>query len=104
MLQNNKIAKLSRLIVESYNGNLEEYSKIANEKTIKSAMAIFKQIKNYEVFSGDKIDRQKEINMAKKDLKEIFDIDTKCMSKNQIFLKHQSCLINAIYADILNNE
>lgn len=101
MLQHNKIAKLSKLIINSYKGNLEEYSKIANEKTIDSAIKVFKKIKNYETFNNDRIDRLYELNNAKKDLKEIFDIDTKCMTKNQIFLKHQSCLINAIYSDIL---
>ena len=47
---------------------------------------------------------KKELQEAKDDLLNIFGIDVKGMTKNQIYLKHQSEMINTIYSKFVEEE
>jgi hypothetical protein len=62
------------------------------EPTIANALELFKGIK--------KVEKENELNEAKCDLEMIFGVkkeDLKGLSKNQLYMLHQSNMVNAIY-------
>ena len=98
MLQ--RISNLANRIFVAYGGYLNLYSQDAKDKSLESAKKIFKKIKEFD----KKVDNNIELQHAKDDLENIFEIDTKGMTKNKIFLEHQSKMINSIYSEILLDE
>lgn len=98
MLQ--RISNLANRIFVAYGGDLNLYSQDAKDKSLESAKKIFKKIKEFD----KKVDNNIELQHAKDDLENIFEIDTKGMTKNKIFLEHQSRMINSIYSEILLDE
>ena len=60
------------------------------ENNLENAISIFKKIKENEKLLDH------ELINAKKDL-ELLGIETKGLTNNQIYLKHQSELVNRIY-------
>lgn len=84
--------------------------KIPKEATIGSALAIFKEIKKMERFAfyGDaKLMRKQELSSAKEDLEFIFGIkpeEIKSLTKNNLYLKHQSLMVNSIYILLKKGE
>lgn len=98
MLQ--RISNLANRIFVAYGGDLNLYSQDAKDKSIESAKKIFKKIKEFD----KKVDNNIELQHAKDDLENIFEINTKGMTKNKIFLEHQSKMINSIYSEILLDE
>ena len=95
-----KVQKLAARILVAYDGNLKLYSQDVNDKSLESAKKIFKKIKEFD----RRIDNNMEFKHAKDDLENIFDIDTKGMTKNKVFLEHQSQMINSIYSRIILDE
>lgn len=77
--------------------------KIPKEPTVKSALDIFKEIKKMERYTkwGDiEANYRQELSSAKEDLEYIFKIsekEIKTMTKNNLYMKHQSLMVNAIY-------
>ena len=74
-------------MVELANG--VDYDKTA---TIANALELFKGIK--------KVEKENELNEAKCDLEMIFGVskeELKGLSKNQLYMLHQSSMVNAIY-------
>ena len=98
MLQ--RISNLANRIFVAYGGDLNRYSQDAKDKSLESAKKIFKKIKEFD----KKVDNNIELQHAKDDLENIFEIDTKGMTNNKIFLEHQSKMINSIYSEILLDE
>lgn len=64
--------------------------------TLQNALQIFTKIKDNERLGG------KELENAKRDL-DILGVDYKGLTKNQLYLKHQSEVVNRIYL-ILREE
>lgn len=98
MLQ--RTSNLANRIFVAYDGDLNLYSQDAKDKSLESAKKIFKKIKEFD----KKVDNNIELQHAKDDLENIFEINTKGMTKNKIFLEHQSKMINSIYSEILLDE
>lgn len=76
------------------------------DKSIDNALKIYRTIKEYErkLYHMNGIEEapkyEKELNEAKSDLVDIFGFDIseiKKMTKNNIYLNHQSKLVNSIY-------
>lgn len=88
---------LANRIFVAYDCNLNAYYQDAKDKSLESAKKIFKKIKE----SDRKVDNNIELKHAKDDLENIFEVNTKGMTKNKIFLEHQSKMINSIYSEIL---
>ena len=88
----------------AYHSCWDKYPK--DDKPIDSALKIFKKIKELERYNGGfKVDYQNELREAKLDLVEIFGMtydELKKIRKNNLYLTHQSKMVNAIY--IMNNE
>ena len=61
---------------------------------------LLKKIKEFD----RKVDNKTELKHAKDDLENIFEVNTKGMTKNKIFLEHQSKMVNSIYSEILLDE
>lgn len=82
--------------------------KIPTDPTIQSALSIFKMIKKMErPICNDEVDYKKELLNAKEDLENIFDVskdDLKYLSKNNLYLKHQSMMVNSIYELLVRGE
>lgn len=91
---------LANRIFLAYDCNLNLYYQDAKDKSLESAKKIFKKIKE----SDRKVDNKEELKHAKDDLENIFEVNTKGMTKNKIFLEHQSKMINSIYSEILLGE
>lgn len=92
--------KLKEKLQFVYDGKMEQFPK---GKSIETAIEIFKQVKKFEKTDGDgKIDYKRELLEAKYDLQIIFDINFKDLTKNNIYLAHQSAWVNSIY--IMLNE
>lgn len=86
--------KLNQL-VENANG--KNFYKVP---TVPVALILFKEIKKVEK-------KTNELAEAKKDLEEIFGLDKKeinKMTKNQLYMKHQSLMVNGIYELLLTKE
>lgn len=86
--------KLNQL-VEKANG--KNFYKVP---TVPVALILFKEIKKMET-------KTNELAEAKKDLEEIFGLDKKeisKMTKNQLYMKHQSLMVNGIYELLLTKE
>lgn len=97
MLNKEQYKKLYNLIIRAYKTDVRSFVKLNfDEPNVDTAMAITKKIKFYE--------KSDELKNAKKDLEEIFGISTKKMTKNVIYLKHQSSLANSIYYHFLMNR
>lgn len=81
--------------------------KCPQDNSLDTALKIFKVIKAFERFNGDdEVDYKRELMEAKMDLKLIFDIpvaELNKMTKNNIYMLHQSQMVNAIFM-MLNNE
>ncbi len=93
--------KLKEKLQFVYNGKMD---KLPKGKSIETAIEIFKQVKKYEKTDEDgKIDYKKELLEAKYDLQRIFDTNFKNLTKNNIYLTHQSAWVNSIYI-MLNEE
>lgn len=91
---------LANRIFVAYDCDLNTYYQDAKDKSLESAKKIFKKIKEFD----RKIDNSTELKHAKDDLENIFEVNTKGMTKNKIFLEHQSKMINSIYSEILLDE
>lgn len=96
--------QIKTMIEVVYKGHQEEYPK--NDKTLESAKKIYKKIKDFERIGEDgEVDYKQELNMAISDLFWIFDIEASelnTLTKNNIYMLHQSKLVNAIY--MMNNN
>jgi len=93
--------KLKEKLQFVYNGKME---KMPKGKSIETAIKIFKDIKKYEKTDGDgKIDYKRELLEAKYDLQIIFNVNFIGLSKNNIYLTHQSMWVNSLYI-MLNEE
>lgn len=88
---------LANRIFIAYDCDLNAYYLDAKDKSLESAKKIFKKIKEFD----RKVDNITELKYAKDDLENIFEVNTKGMTKNKIFLEHQSKMINSIYSEIL---
>lgn len=90
--------KLNDKITLAYKGCGDKYPE---EVTIDAALKIFKKIKYLERFNGGfTVDYQNELREAKLDLVEIFGMtyeELRLLSKNNLYLTHQSKMVNAIY-------
>lgn len=85
-----------------YNGKME---KMPKGKSIETAIEIFKDVKEYEKLDGDgNKDYERELIEAKYDLRIIFNINFKNLTKNNIYLAHQSAWVNSIYIMLNNGE
>lgn len=72
--------------------------KLPKEKSLDSAIKIFKELKQFEKFDRNgKVDYEKELLEAKYDLRVIFGIDIKGLSKNELYMTHQSMWVNTLY-------
>lgn len=91
---------LANRIFVAYDCDLNAYYQDAKDKSLESAKKIFKKIKEFD----RKVDNIIELKHAKDDLENIFEVNTKGMTKNKIFLEHQSKMINSIYSEILLDE
>lgn len=91
---------LANKIFVSFDGNISAYAAVASNKSLESAKKIYSKIKEYEKRNGVKA----ELQEAKDDLLNIFGIDVKGMTKNQIYLKHQSEMINTIYSKFVEED
>lgn len=89
-----KEANLANKIFVAFDGNIAAYASIVSDKSLESAKKVFEKVKKYEKRNGVKA----ELQEAKDDLENIFGIDVKGMTKNKIFLEHQSKMINTIYS------
>ena len=87
-------------IFVAYDCDLNAYYQDAKDKSLESAKKIFKKIKEFD----RKVDNNIELKHAKDDLENIFEVNTKGMTKNKIFLEHQSKMVNSIYSEILLDE
>ena len=89
-------------IDSAYKNSEYEFPK---EKTLDSAIKIFKRIKISEKLDdNDKVNYDNELSEAKYDLVVIFGMryeDLKGMTKNNIYLTHQSAWVNSIYGRFL---
>ena len=78
------------------------------EKSIDSALKIYKEIKkSYRINEKGEVDYAHEFTETKSDLLLIFDIDyrqIKDSSKNNLYLLHQSLMVNSIYELLLKGE
>ena len=98
MITRKQYEELFKVVLTSYTNDIREFSKIDfKSKSVDVAMKIFKHVKFNESHKGSKIDRKQELELAKRDLQEIFGEDTKKMTKNQIYMMHQSKMVNTIY-------
>ena len=88
---------LANRIFVAYDCDLNSYYQDAKDKSLESAKKIFKKIKE----SDRKVDNNIELKHAKDDLENIFEVNTKGMTKNKIFLEHQSKMINSISSQII---
>lgn len=79
--------KLKEKLQFVYDGKMEKFPE---GKTIEDAIEIFKEVKKYEKLQGELLE-------AKYDLQIIFDTNFKGMTKNSIYLTHQSMWVNSIY-------
>lgn len=83
-------------------------NKIPKTPTIDTALKIFKKIKELERFNGGlTVDYENELREAKLDLSEIFGMtyeELKVLSKNNLYMKHQSLMVNAIYELLMKGE
>lgn len=95
-----RTSNLANRIFVAYGGDLNLYYQDAKDKSLESAKKIFKKIKEFD----KKVDNNIELKHAKDDLENIFEVNTKGMTKNKIFLEHQSKMINSIYSEILLDE
>lgn len=95
-----KEAYLANKIFVSFDGNIAAYASVASNKSLESAKKIYLKIKEYEKRNGVKA----ELQEAKDDLLNIFGIDVKGMTKNKIYLKHQSEMINTIYSKFIEED
>lgn len=89
----NQYKKKLETIIEKANG--KDYDKTP---TIKNALELFKGIKKMEKNTN------KELEEAKKDLIEIFLVnpeDLKRLTKNNIYMLHQSMMVNQIYMNLM---
>lgn len=80
-------------MVELANG--EDYDKTP---TIQNALNLYKEIK--------KVEKQNELNEAKCDLEMIFGVkkeELRKLTKNQLYMLHQSNMVNAIYFMLKEN-
>ena len=91
---------LANRIFIAYDCDLNAYYLDAKDKSLESAKKIFKKIKEFD----KKVDNNIELKHAKDDLENIFEVNTKGMTKNKIFLEHQSKMVNSIYSEILLDE
>ena len=91
--------KLKAKINSVYYGCKEKYP---TGDSIDSALKIYKKIKEFERFPNNSlsVDYENELREAKFDLVDIFGMkpeELKTLSKNNLYLTHQSKLVNAIY-------
>ena len=92
--------KLKEKLQFVYMNKMDEFPK---GKSIETAIKIFKEVKKFEKLDGDgKVDYDRELLEAKYDLLIIFDAPFKGLSKNNIYLAHQSLWVNSIF--IMLNE
>ena len=71
--------------------------------SLENAIKIFKEVKHFErIDNSGKVNYEKELLEAKTDLISIFGISPKGLTKNEIFLKHQSCWGNMMTIMIEN--
>lgn len=93
--------KLKEKLQFVYDGRMDEFPE---GKSIETAIKIFKDIKKYEkIDSAGKVDYKRELLEAKYDLQIIFDTNFIGLSKNNIYLTHQSMWVNSLYI-MLNEE
>lgn len=82
--------------------------KIPKTPTIDTALEIFKEIKKMDrAVMGGGVDYKKELYSAKEDLDLIFQIpegEIKKMTKNNLYMQHQSLMVNAIYELLTKGE
>lgn len=92
--------KLKEKLQFVYQDKMEEFPK---GKTIETAIQVYKDVKKYEKTNGDgEKDYDRELLEAKYDLQIIFDVNFKGLTKNNIYLTHQSMWVNSVY--IMLNE
>lgn len=89
-----------------YKNCWDEYPK--NDKSLNAALKIYKKIKDFERNAGknDEADYDMELRYAKEDLFLVFGmsmVKINKLSKNNLYMLHQSKLVNAIYK-MLNKE
>ena len=82
--------------------------KIPKTPNIDTALKIFKEIKKMDrAVMGGGVDYKKELFSAKEDLNLIFQIPEKeiqGMTKNNLYMEHQSLMVNAIYELLMKGE
>ena len=92
--------KLKEKLQFVYAGRMDEFPK---GKSIETAIKVYKDVKKYEKTDGDgEVDYNRELLEAKYDLQIIFNINFKGLTKNNIYLTHQSMWVNSVY--IMLNE
>lgn len=109
MINKEQYIKLFKLIIKAYRYDIHDFvsldfKSLNEENCMKTPMKIVQKIKELESFNKGVKDYKYELKNAKDDLKNIFGIDTKGMTKNVIFLKHQSELANSIYYYFILNR
>ena len=86
----------------------ERDNKIPKTPTIDTALKIFREIKKMDrAVIGGEVDYKKELFSAKEDLELIFQIpkeEIQQMTKNNLYMKHQSLMVNAIYELLMKGE
>lgn len=91
--------EIDNIINVVYKNCWDEYPK--NDKSLDAALKIFKKIKDFERNGeNDEVDYDVELRCAKNDLHSIFDIsmeEINKLTKNNLYMEHQSKLVNAIY-------
>lgn len=96
--------QIDNMIDVVYKDCREEYPK--NDKSLEAAKKIYKKIKDFErTGENNEIDYKMELSLAKDDLRYIFDMpieEINKMSKNNLYLTHQSKWVNTVYI-MLNN-
>lgn len=94
--------KLKQQLYFVYNGEMD---KMPKGKSIETAIKIYQDVKKYEKLNENgEIDYAKELQEAKYDLQIIFGINFKNITKNNIYLTHQSMWVNSLYKMLNEGE
>lgn len=85
-----------------YQGKMDEFPV---KPTIENAIKVYKEVKKYERTNGDsEVDYKNELMEAKYDLQIIFNTNFIGLSKNNLYLAHQSLWVNSVYALLKGEE
>lgn len=111
MKKNYDYKRIIDKVYRAYEDYMDEYPKPIPEEDyneLDMALAMFRKVKEYErLDSFNKVDYKMEESMAKYDLYVIFGIDQEKilkMTKNNLYMLHQSLWVNTLYEMIKKGE